>query len=160
MGARVSSTEDERPNSSSRHRCGSADGPSTRPSPSGSLSMRRHHSRRLTSDNGPHPPLSLPLSSQLEENYPIGVKCPSCSKQVKVENIEDHLMECLSKPRVSYNADTLTVAAGECIICFEDMEVGNVIARLPCLCQFHKTCIDKWFDVHRCCPSHPDMATS
>ena len=34
--------------------------------------------------------------------------------------------------------DTVVLDAGECIICFEDMEAGNAIARLPCLCKFHK----------------------
>lgn len=34
----------------------------------------------------------------------------------------------------------------ECVICFEDFEVGEAIARLECLCRYHKSCIREWFD--------------
>lgn len=28
----------------------------------------------------------------------------------------------------------------ECVICFEEFEEGDVIARLECLCRYHKVC--------------------
>lgn len=31
----------------------------------------------------------------------------------------------------------------ECVICFEEFEEGDVIARLECLCRYHKVCF--WF---------------
>ncbi|KAF8463148.1 FYVE zinc finger-domain-containing protein [Kalaharituber pfeilii] len=34
----------------------------------------------------------------------------------------------------------------ECVICFEEFEVGESIARLECLCRYHKGCIREWFD--------------
>jgi len=34
----------------------------------------------------------------------------------------------------------------ECVICFEEFEVGGLIARLECLCRYHKSCIREWFD--------------
>ncbi|KAF8420531.1 FYVE zinc finger-domain-containing protein [Tirmania nivea] len=34
----------------------------------------------------------------------------------------------------------------ECVICFEEFEVGDLIARLECLCRYHKSCIREWFD--------------
>ncbi|PWW79086.1 hypothetical protein C7212DRAFT_340008 [Tuber magnatum] len=34
----------------------------------------------------------------------------------------------------------------ECVICFEEFEVGDMIARLECLCRYHKKCIRMWFD--------------
>ena len=34
--------------------------------------------------------------------------------------------------------DVLTETKGECIICLEDLLKGHVIARLPCLCVYHK----------------------
>lgn len=34
----------------------------------------------------------------------------------------------------------------ECVICFEEFEVGESIARLECLCRYHKSCIREWFD--------------
>jgi hypothetical protein len=31
----------------------------------------------------------------------------------------------------------------ECVICFEEFEVGEMIARLECLCRYHKVCTPK-----------------
>ncbi|KAI2653214.1 E3 ubiquitin-protein ligase znrf2 [Labeo rohita] len=51
--------------------------------------------------------------------------------------------------------DVLSRESGECSICLEDMIQGDTIARLPCLCVYHKGCIDEWFEVNRSCPEHP-----
>jgi len=34
--------------------------------------------------------------------------------------------------------DILTEDKGECVICLDDLSQGNIIARLPCLCIYHK----------------------
>lgn len=34
----------------------------------------------------------------------------------------------------------------ECVICFDEFEIGDAIARLECLCRYHKHCIQEWFD--------------
>lgn len=34
--------------------------------------------------------------------------------------------------------DVLTEDKGECVICLDDLQQGDVIARLPCLCIYHK----------------------
>ncbi|CAH0546405.1 unnamed protein product [Brassicogethes aeneus] len=84
-----------------------------------------------------------------------GIKCPVCSKFVIPDDIECHLVMCLTKPRLSYNEDVLTDDKGECVICLEELNQGDIIARLPCLCIYHKTCIDQWFEINRSCPEHP-----
>ncbi|XP_076240008.1 E3 ubiquitin-protein ligase ZNRF2 [Calliopsis andreniformis] len=84
-----------------------------------------------------------------------GLKCPVCSKFILPDDIECHLVICLTKPRLSYNEDVLSDEKGECVICLEELQPGDVIARLPCLCIYHKNCIDKWFQVNRSCPEHP-----
>ncbi|XP_059469574.1 E3 ubiquitin-protein ligase ZNRF2 isoform X1 [Neocloeon triangulifer] len=84
-----------------------------------------------------------------------GIKCPVCSKFVLPDDIECHLVMCLTKPRLSYNEDVLSETKGECVICFEELEQGDTIARLPCLCIYHKQCIDQWFNINRSCPEHP-----
>ncbi|XP_033339963.1 E3 ubiquitin-protein ligase ZNRF2 [Megalopta genalis] len=84
-----------------------------------------------------------------------GLQCPVCSKFILPDDIECHLVMCLTKPRLSYNEDVLSDEKGECVICLEDLQPGDVIARLPCLCIYHKNCIDKWFQVNRSCPEHP-----
>lgn len=88
----------------------------------------------------------------------LGIKCPVCSKFVIPDDIECHLVMCLTKPRLSYNGklsnlliqfnatlffyispeDILTDDKGECVICLEDLSQGDIIARLPCLCIYHK----------------------
>ncbi|XP_064640627.1 E3 ubiquitin-protein ligase ZNRF2-like [Lineus longissimus] len=84
-----------------------------------------------------------------------GIKCPVCSKYVPPDDIECHLVMCLTKPRITYNEDILQEDKGECVICLDDLVQGDTIARLPCLCIYHKSCIDAWFERNRSCPEHP-----
>lgn len=88
-----------------------------------------------------------------------------CSKFILPDDIECHLVMCLTKPRLSYNGqlinliyrffffckkyifsllnftfseDILNDGKGECVICLDDLNPGDIIARLPCLCVYHK----------------------
>ncbi|NXA93297.1 ZNRF2 ligase, partial [Melanocharis versteri] len=52
--------------------------------------------------------------------------------------------------------DVLSKDAGECAICLEELQQGDTIARLPCLCIYHKGQVFyEWFEVNRSCPEHP-----
>ncbi|KAI5288343.1 hypothetical protein KEM52_001202 [Ascosphaera acerosa] len=42
----------------------------------------------------------------------------------------------------------------ECSICMEEYSPGESLARLECLCKFHKRCIVGWFDRKAECPVH------
>lgn len=42
----------------------------------------------------------------------------------------------------------------ECSICFIEYDVGDHLARLECLCKFHKPCILEWFSRKQECPVH------
>jgi hypothetical protein len=47
------------------------------------------------------------------------------------------------------------VDLAECTICLEEFEVGVDMARLECLCRFHRRCINAWFEGHPGrCPIH------
>ena len=47
------------------------------------------------------------------------------------------------------------VDSAECTICLEEFEVGVPMARLECLCRFHRACITAWFVSHPGrCPVH------
>jgi E3 ubiquitin-protein ligase ZNRF1/2 len=83
------------------------------------------------------------------------VHCPVCNKTIPSDSFDKHILQCLSKPRIDYNEDTLTEDKGECVICLDDLLIGQKIARLPCLCIYHKGCIDNWFRINRTCPEHP-----
>ncbi|XP_028673711.1 E3 ubiquitin-protein ligase znrf2-like [Erpetoichthys calabaricus] len=95
------------------------------------------------------------LPAHLSPHLFGGFKCPVCSKFVSSDEVDLHLVMCLTKPRITYNEDVLTKDAGECAICLEELVQGDTIARLPCLCIYHKGCIDEWFEVNRSCPEHP-----
>ncbi|KAJ1101711.1 hypothetical protein NDU88_006776 [Pleurodeles waltl] len=78
------------------------------------------------------------LPSHLSPHLFGGFKCPVCSKFVSTDEMDLHLVMCLTKPRITYNEDVLTKDAGECAICLEELTQGDTIARLPCLCIYHK----------------------
>ncbi|KAK0630017.1 FYVE zinc finger-domain-containing protein [Bombardia bombarda] len=47
------------------------------------------------------------------------------------------------------------VDSAECTICLEEFEVGVPMARLECLCRFHRLCISAWWERHPGrCPMH------
>lgn len=108
-----------------------------------------------TPDEGPSFGRNFPRSLPLQLFALHGIKCPVCTKIIPPDDIECHLVICLTKPRISYNEDVLTEEKGECVICLDDLQKGDTIARLPCLCIYHKGCIDKWFEKNRSCPEHP-----
>ncbi|XP_066579067.1 E3 ubiquitin-protein ligase ZNRF1 [Amia ocellicauda] len=83
------------------------------------------------------------------------IKCPFCTKPFPGGRFEEHLLSCLTAPSLPYNTDTLYKDSGECSICLEDLVQGQTIARLACLCIYHKSCIDSWCKVKPCCPEHP-----
>ncbi|XP_076828072.1 uncharacterized protein LOC143474489 [Brachyhypopomus gauderio] len=83
------------------------------------------------------------------------IRCPFCTKMFPGGRIEEHLLGCLTSPPLPYNTDVLSKDSGECSICLEDLLQGDTIARLACLCVYHKKCIDSWCLVKPCCPEHP-----
>ncbi|KAK1173450.1 E3 ubiquitin-protein ligase znrf2-like isoform X1 [Acipenser oxyrinchus oxyrinchus] len=83
------------------------------------------------------------LPAHLSPHMFGGFKCPVCSKFVPSDEMDLHLVMCLTKPRITYNEDVLTKDAGECAICLEELVQGDTIARLPCLCIYHKGCINE-----------------
>ncbi|CAI5437983.1 unnamed protein product [Caenorhabditis angaria] len=87
--------------------------------------------------------------------FMMDMKCPVCHKVVPSDDADIHLVMCLTRPKITYNDDVLKEDKGECSICLEDLLAGNCIARLPCLCIYHKQCIDDWFKRKNCCPEHP-----
>ncbi|EHY56440.1 hypothetical protein HRR83_002479 [Exophiala dermatitidis] len=91
---------------------------------------------------------------------------------------EMHIMECISARDPSYRAQTETGepsqarihmlpftatekdcvgqdgSAQECSICMVEYNVGDELARLECLCKFHKECIVEWLGHKAECPVH------
>uniref|UniRef100_H3AAU4 E3 ubiquitin-protein ligase ZNRF1 n=1 Tax=Latimeria chalumnae TaxID=7897 RepID=H3AAU4_LATCH len=84
-----------------------------------------------------------------------GFLCPFCDRLIQEREAEVHLLKCFPGPQLSYNTDLLSRDSEECSICLEELVKGSLIARLPCLCIYHKSCIDSWCEVKPCCPQHP-----
>lgn len=42
------------------------------------------------------------------------------------------------KDTIDFTSGAAEGQKAECVICFEEVEVGDVIARLECLCRYHK----------------------
>ena len=49
-----------------------------------------------------------------------------------------HLFKVINRRSYLFLEDTLTENKGECVICLDDLLEGQKIARLPCLCIYHK----------------------
>lgn len=47
-----------------------------------------------------------------------------------------------------------TLPDKECSICFEDFRQGDSVARMECMCVYHKCCIERWFEQRKKCPFH------
>merc|ERR1739838_318428 len=126
-----------------RHRSETIGPNNPQPSGSSSSSEESRSSRMLSwLQRRSHPNVSRSLPQYF---YKKDAVCAMCRKLIPAEDVEVHFVMCITKPRVSYNEDILSADSGECAICLEDMEKGDPIARLPCLCIYHKGCIQQWF---------------
>lgn len=47
--------------------------------------------------------------------------------------------------KIFFSEDVLKQENGECVICFENLSIGDTIARLPCLCIYHKRYFRSYF---------------
>ncbi|KAI8334452.1 hypothetical protein BC941DRAFT_105290 [Chlamydoabsidia padenii] len=95
-------------------------------------------------------------------------ECPVCGTGLlgmRKGQQETHLNQCLNTgsptvrpPRyIIYTLTEGTVQVGdECPICFEEFEVGNKIARMVCLCSYHRHCLRDWLERGNGCPIHYD----
>ncbi|CAH0049406.1 unnamed protein product [Clonostachys solani] len=122
----------------------------------------------------------LPPPPQIAEED----ECPVCHLELPSRSLENyeslresHITSCIQShstfgsPRPgegeSHAAPRLTgmytypatekdcVDDAECTICLEEFVVGVPMARLECLCRFHRTCIVAWFVNHPGrCPVH------
>ncbi|XP_027009441.1 E3 ubiquitin-protein ligase ZNRF1 isoform X1 [Tachysurus fulvidraco] len=119
---------------------------------------RRHSSARSSAARSARVRTVRPVSEAWVGLYRVRhstVRCPFCTRMFPGGHIEEHLLTCLTSPPLPYNTDVLSKDSGECCICLEELLQGDTIARLACLCVYHKKCIDSWSSVKPCCPEHP-----
>ena len=55
-----------------------------------------------------------------------------------------------AKKKTIENLPTFTIENQEqitsCCVCLNEMEIGNIVRKLPCEHYFHVECIDKWLE--------------
>ncbi|KAK3546758.1 hypothetical protein QTP70_035028 [Hemibagrus guttatus] len=102
---------------------------------------RRHSSARNITARSARVRTARPVSEAWVGLYTVRhstVRCPFCTRMFPVGRIEEHLLTCLTSSPLPYNTDVLSKDSGECCICLEEMLQGDTIARLACLCVYHK----------------------
>ncbi|KAL7927751.1 hypothetical protein ACQKWADRAFT_12431 [Trichoderma austrokoningii] len=153
------------------------------PSPFNMQNQHHIHRRRLTGESGSSSrQRALPLPPQIaeEDECPIcHLELPSRELPNFEALRESHITTCIQShstygsPRAAADSTTppppprrtgmYTYAAtekdcvddAECTICLEEFTVGIPMARLECLCRFHRSCISAWFVNHPGrCPVH------
>ncbi|RKK69267.1 hypothetical protein BFJ69_g12872 [Fusarium oxysporum] len=123
----------------------------------------------------------LPPTPQIAEED----ECPVCHRELPSQSLpnaeelrQSHITKCIQThsaygtlgagedggapavPRLTgmycYSAtEKDCIDDAECTICLEEFTVGDQMARLECLCRFHKHCISSWFRKHPGrCPVH------
>ncbi|KAK9370068.1 FYVE zinc finger-domain-containing protein [Lipomyces kononenkoae] len=99
--------------------------------------------------------------------------CPICafklSKLQTEEERETHVNNCITNATFNGSPDQQrrrnrmvvyklpeSQVGKECVICFEEFEKNDLVARLECLCVYHRKCIKAWFDKKGAgeCPIH------
>jgi hypothetical protein len=99
--------------------------------------------RRIRNNTSQHPYDKTPEQNQRTyEITPIDIK-------------QKHFIDLFLVPY--YNIEILPDdfnTEQECGICFEYFHQKDIIARLECLCIYHKKCLDEWGQRKRCCPLH------
>lgn len=122
---------------------------------------------------------ALPPTPQLAEED----ECPICHRELPSQSLpnyealrESHITTCIqshstygtprqgdTSPAAPRRTGMYTYPAtekdciddAECTICLEEFTVGIPMARLECLCRFHRSCISAWFVNHPGrCPVH------
>ncbi|KAI8720892.1 hypothetical protein NCS52_00535400 [Fusarium sp. LHS14.1] len=122
---------------------------------------------------------ALPPTPQIAEED----ECPICHRELPSQSLpnfealrETHITSCIQNhstygtPRGEGGAPPAPRRTGmytypatekdciddaECTICLEEFTVGVPMARLECLCRFHRACISSWFVKHPGrCPVH------
>lgn len=133
---------------------------------SGGDSSSRSNVETRLDEGGILSPLAPPsdVSSRASEL----TECPVCSTSLSAlggsEEQEAHVRNCLEnggggsmqggRYLVYKLPENSPIVGKECSICMEDFVANSTIARLPCLCYFHRGCIDSWFKRGRECPVH------
>lgn len=60
--------------------------------------------------------------------------------------------DTIEQSSARFRLDRLDPNNKECVVCMEDMKVGEEVRRLQCMHMFHADCVDKWLHTNKQCP--------
>ncbi|BGP26216.1 zinc finger, RING-type domain containing protein [Rhodotorula toruloides] len=121
------------------------------------------------------------LRSCLDSSGATVTECPVCGMPMDgfADNeVERHVDDCCKgvggsgakavREHVVFIADSKTVPkdektgeAHECIMCFDEFEPSQRLARLSCYCCYHEACIvEYWQNPSKFCPTHRELDTT
>jgi hypothetical protein len=69
-----------------------------------------------------------------------------------LENVTHKLKVSAALEPRTFEADASHTWDGGCAICLSEVEVGNIVAQLPCGHSFHEACIRNWLKTGGICP--------
>ena len=99
-------------------------------------------------------------SSSTNHNLPPGFPVPTSSSAPDASH--SHMPPSPSERALHFISFTATEKdclgedgnLQECSICMVEYDVGDTLARLECLCKFHRECIVSWLERKQECPLH------
>ncbi len=103
-----------------------------------------HIDKCLTKLNNDQPTQSPPWMRNRMVTYTL-------DGPLKVKRSHNHSNSLTEKSQGAesiYSVETTSsrsTTSNECVICFEEFEKGDKVARLECLCVYHHDCIKTWF---------------
>uniref|UniRef100_A0A0K3CRR5 RING-type E3 ubiquitin transferase n=1 Tax=Rhodotorula toruloides TaxID=5286 RepID=A0A0K3CRR5_RHOTO len=121
------------------------------------------------------------LRSCLDSSGATVTECPVCGMRMDgftEREVEKHVDDCCkgvggsgskaAREHVVFIADAKTVPkdektgeALECIMCFDEFEPSQRLARLSCYCCYHEACIvEYWQNPSKFCPTHRELDTT
>ncbi|BGP33814.1 hypothetical protein JCM10296v2_005619 [Rhodotorula toruloides] len=121
------------------------------------------------------------LRSCLDSSGATVTECPVCGMLMDgfaEREVEKHVDDCCkgvggsgskaAREHVVFIADSKTVPkdektgeALECIMCFDEFEPSQRLARLSCYCCYHEACIvEYWQNPSKFCPTHRELDTT
>lgn len=83
---------------------------------------------------------SNPPWQQVAEEVTVSGNPPAA--KIVVENL----------PTVAINEDDLQRNGGVCAVCKDEVSVGEIVKKLPCLHYYHGDCILPWLEIRNSCP--------